>query len=294
MRSVPPIARQVRSVSSTDRQVEATTSGTSAPLACAMQSIALPFGCRPNHCPVLQRIACTACAWNSKQALVRAEARQPEKWRCAPSPNNRTVLQQHVDFFDRDNDGIITVWDTYVGFRRIGFGRIISFLAMPFIHGTFSYPSQNSWLPDPFFTINTDNMHRSVHFSKVPCLPPDTYMLVRLCGVRLLPIQCSVIFQRQPTRAARKLDLGSRKSCTLARCCRTKHGSDSETYDTEGRYVPQKFEEFFSKCDSLATLPYCAQHRVYRALRTRPWLCSGHRCAWPAQTPDRWHQCILC
>ena len=49
------------------------------------------------------------------------------------------------------------------GFRRIGFGRLISFLAVPVIHGTFSYPSQNTWLPDPLFSINTDNMHRSVH-----------------------------------------------------------------------------------------------------------------------------------
>ncbi len=46
------------------------------------------------------------------------------------------------------------------GFRRIGFGRFISFLAVLFIHGSFSYPSQNSWLPDPLFSINTENIHR--------------------------------------------------------------------------------------------------------------------------------------
>jgi peroxygenase len=37
---------------------------------------------------------------------------------------------------------VIYPWDTFVGFRRLGFGYLISTLAVPFIHGSFSYPTQ--------------------------------------------------------------------------------------------------------------------------------------------------------
>jgi len=33
----------------------------------------------------------------------------------------------------------------------------------------------------------------------------------------------------------------------IARIHKCKHGSDTGTYDTEGRYIPQKFEDFWSK-----------------------------------------------
>lgn len=105
------------------------------------------------------------------------------------SKNNRTVLQGHVDFWDRNHVGKIFPWDTYIGFRRIGFGYLISFFAVPFLHGSFSYPSSPSWIPDPRLPIFTNRIHRC------------------------------------------------------------KHGSDSETYDTEGRFVPEKYEEIFSKFD---------------------------------------------
>ncbi|KAH3942246.1 hypothetical protein HBI56_194520 [Parastagonospora nodorum] len=100
---------------------------------------------------------------------------------------HQTVLQQHVDFFDQDRDGIISPYDTFIGFHRVGFGIVLSIIAAFIIHINFSYPTSTSWLPDPLFRINMVNMHR------------------------------------------------------------TKHGGDTGAYDNEGRFVPQKFEEIFSK-----------------------------------------------
>lgn len=67
---------------------------------------------------------------------------------------------------------------------------MVCFVMTGIIHFFFSYPTQNTWIPDPFFSIILVNIH----------------------------------------------------NC--------KHGSDSEVYDTEGRFVHVKFEELWSKYSS--------------------------------------------
>ncbi|BDA46813.1 Peroxygenase 1 [Coccomyxa sp. Obi] len=79
--------------------------------------------------------------------------------------NNRTVLQQHVDFFDQNKDGRIFPRDTYLGFRRMGFNIFISAYAVFVIHGTLAYPTHESWIPDPRLPIITRNIHRCHHGS---------------------------------------------------------------------------------------------------------------------------------
>lgn len=100
-----------------------------------------------------------------------------------------TVLQQHISFFDPDSDGIIWPQDTYTGFRRLTYNPFLALLAVLIIHANFSYPTlpPGSWIPDLFFRIWTDRIHKD------------------------------------------------------------KHGSDTGTYDHEGRFIPQRFEEIFTK-----------------------------------------------
>ena len=81
------------------------------------------------------------------------------------------------------------IWptDTFHGFHKLGFGVILSLVAVFIIHANFSYPTVSGYLPDPFFRLFVANIHKD------------------------------------------------------------KHGSDTGTYDTEGRFIPQKFEDIFSK-----------------------------------------------
>ncbi|KIW81863.1 hypothetical protein Z517_04889 [Fonsecaea pedrosoi CBS 271.37] len=77
-----------------------------------------------------------------------------------------TALQQHVLFWDRDNDGIIYPWDVYNGFRDLGFSVIFSIgsLLIPLF---FSYPTglAYSWFPDPLFRIYVGSIHKAKHGS---------------------------------------------------------------------------------------------------------------------------------
>lgn len=49
---------------------------------------------------------------------------------------------------------MIWPWDTFTGFHKLGFGLLLSFVAVLVIHGNFSYPTAPGWLPDPFFRVN--------------------------------------------------------------------------------------------------------------------------------------------
>jgi hypothetical protein len=102
---------------------------------------------------------------------------------------DQTVLQQHCAYWDKDADGIIWPWDTYRGVRAWGWAVPLALLAMFIIHGALSYMTLPGLLPDPFFRIYLDKIHKD------------------------------------------------------------KHGSDSGSYDNEGRFRPQNYEEIFTKYD---------------------------------------------
>ncbi|CAI0436923.1 unnamed protein product [Linum tenue] len=99
--------------------------------------------------------------------------------------NGLSVLQQHVAFFDQDDNGIVYPWETYSG--KINFNPSLLKLYCLCIGMSKSQIFHILWLESLLFPIYIYNIHKA------------------------------------------------------------KHGSDSGTYDTEGRYLPVQFENVFSK-----------------------------------------------
>jgi peroxygenase len=76
-----------------------------------------------------------------------------------------SILQKHVEFFDRNKDGWIYPRETFEGLRAIGFGYILSFIGTFIIHVFLAMFATHSWIPSPFFGIDISMIHKCKHGS---------------------------------------------------------------------------------------------------------------------------------
>ncbi|KAI9028257.1 Caleosin related protein-domain-containing protein [Phycomyces nitens] len=85
------------------------------------------------------------------------------------SPNDQATIQNHLTYWDRTNKGYITPLDAVRGFSSLGYNVFLSIIIGAILSILFSYATQDSWIPDPLFRVNTANL-----FSPEPCGPYDT------------------------------------------------------------------------------------------------------------------------
>jgi peroxygenase len=85
----------------------------------------------------------------------------PPASRSAPNSGSRTALQKHVDFFDTNHDGKITLSDTYHGLRRLGLGaaRAAGFA------GVINAALGSSTSGAPSLTVDAERIHAGKHRS---------------------------------------------------------------------------------------------------------------------------------
>jgi len=94
-------------------------------------------------------------------AAERAKRLGPPARRSATSSKSRTALQKHVDFFDTNHDGKITLFDTYHGLRRLGLGAVRSAAFAGVINGALG--SSTSGIPS--LTVDAERIHAGMHRS---------------------------------------------------------------------------------------------------------------------------------
>ncbi|KAJ9530673.1 hypothetical protein QJQ45_014831, partial [Haematococcus lacustris] len=151
------------------------------------------------------------------------------------SPPNSTVVQQHLHFFDTDGDGIIWPWDTYNGFRRLGFNPISSFVATAGLQMSAIFTSPSMFV-NPLLPYYIKNAHRGKHGSDT-----GVYDTEGRFGERH-----AVVVQQHHQQ--RHLHSSTTSSSSTTNTCPDVTSTGIHHHPTTSR-VPQKFEEIFSKYD---------------------------------------------
>ena len=75
--------------------------------------------------------------------------------------SGRTALQKQVDFFDANQNGEITLGETYRGMRSIGVGRGKAVAVSLITNGAFGYASGSPWYKP--LTVQTESIHLAKH-----------------------------------------------------------------------------------------------------------------------------------
>lgn len=111
--------------------------------------------------------------FSSPGTITVAVSADNEGARQGRSVTTSTALQKHCAFFDLDGDGVLVPWDTFFAFRQLGYGLLMSLMGTILTHLAMSYPTQPSWIPDPFFSIHLNAIHRCIHGSDTGTYLPD-------------------------------------------------------------------------------------------------------------------------
>jgi len=144
-----------------------------------------------------------------------------------PREGPRTTLQKHLDFFDPNHDDIITLYDSYRGFRDLDYPAWFAALTAFGVHSSFSYPTL------PKFNPNHENLGASRSIVTLP-LRLWSYVPDPLMRIYLSNIQCDV------------------------------HGSDTQTYNTQGNFESVKFNQIFENYSSTPNKDGLTKEDTYR------------------------------